>query len=168
MWWNPTWGAGLNSRLTHATAADAKAIYALFRTRKDVFPHIRFDYVQRACAEHRCIYDRGVVLTYQQYKRAVRLGDVRARKGDYILHQILSTQERGAAEDVFRRFWLEIVLPHSLLLTVRNTNIMAHGFYKRMGMVPIGDIYWSEKGNPLPGTVFLLAATNVASAANVF
>ena len=154
--------------LHHATAADAKAIYALFRQRKDVFPHIRFDYIQRACAEHRCIYERGVVLTYQQYKRTVRLGDVLARKGDYILHQILSTRERGAAEDVFRRFWSEIVLPHSLLLTVRNTNIVAHGFYKRVGMVPIGNIEWSEKGNPLPGTVFLLAATSVANAAKLF
>jgi hypothetical protein len=154
--------------LTHARADQAREIYRLFMTYKSVFPHIRFDYVQRACAEHRCIYERGVVLIYQQYKRTVHLGDVVARRGEFILHQILSTQERGAAEVVFRQFWREIVLPHSLLLTVRDTNIVAQGFYRRMGMVPIGSIEWKERGIPLPGTVWLLAATNLTNAANVF
>ena len=62
--------------LRQATPADAEAIYAAFRTRQDVFPHIRTDYVQRACEQSRCFYDSGVIVIWQQYVRAVRLGDV--------------------------------------------------------------------------------------------
>jgi hypothetical protein len=67
--------------MLHAVESEAREIYSLMTTRKDIFPHIRFDYVQRACRDGRCVYEDGVVIIYQRYKRTVQLGTVRIPAG---------------------------------------------------------------------------------------
>jgi hypothetical protein len=152
----PRKGTTARARSLHfAAVAEAKRVYEAFRSRRDMFPHVRFDAIQRRCRDKECIYQRGVALTFQRYNKSVRLGEVLVPAGSVILHQIVSTKERGAADDVFRRFreWVKRQDPHSdIYLTVRESNQWARVFYERHGMEAIGSIAW--KRGELRGVVY--------------
>ncbi len=48
--------------MKHATLADLKEIYWQFRKRKDVFPHVRRDKLQKMIEKSRVIWQDGVVI----------------------------------------------------------------------------------------------------------
>ena len=148
-------------KLDYITRAWADEVYKLFVSRRDMFPHIRFDQIQRRCAGNQCLADfkSGVAITFQQYTRRVRLGDVLVPKGAIMLHQIVSTKQRGAADEAFMRFrelMYEQYGEKEIYLTVRASNLWARAFYERNGMLPIGKIAW--KGGELPGVVYVIGA----------
>lgn len=151
--------------LHYAVESDAREVYSLMTSRKDIFPHIRFDYVQRACRNGRCVYDSGVVIIWQRYKRTVQLGDVRIPAGSVMLHQILSTQPKAAGR-VFRAFQTEAQA--DIYLSVRESNVWARAFYERMGMSCIGRISWMD--GTLPGVIYWVpkSAGLPFGSANVF
>ena len=142
------------TNLGTASAGDVKTIYKTFRLNKDVFPHIRSDYIRRACEEGRCIYHSGVVIIWQQYQKSVRLGSVTIPRDSIMLHQIVnSTDQRGTAADVFRRF--ADALKRPIYLSVRGSNVRARRFYEKVGMKPIGSITWSN--GSIPGVIYSLS-----------
>ena len=142
--------------LQHATPEDAKTIYGIFRQYPHIFPHMRFDKVERMCGAGQVIYDTGVIITYQQYRKAVRLGTHLAPRGTTCLHQIVKSADapRYAASEIFDLFRAHYV-PQSLVLSVRADNTAACRFYERHGLVRVGDILWQEAGRPLPGYVYV-------------
>lgn len=141
--------------LHHASLEDAKQIYGVFQQRPDIFPHMRFDRVQRMCAAGQVIHDSGVIITYQTYQKTVRLGQHRAARGTVCLHQIVKSSDaaRGAASTIFQTF-LAAYVPTSLVLSVRADNTTAWSFYERHGLRRVSDIYWREQGQPLLGYVY--------------
>jgi hypothetical protein len=147
----------VRNSLRKATTKDVKAIYRAFQARKDVFPHIRADHVQRSCEQGRCIYDSGIVIIWQQYVKSVRLGDVTIPRGSVILHQILNTNdERGTAASVFQRFceFVTTLGPNvNFYLSVRESNGRARHFYEKLGMKAIGRLAWSD--GKIPGVIYI-------------
>jgi hypothetical protein len=133
--------------MKHATLDDLKAIYAHFQSHRDVFPHIRQDGLKRRIEAGQCVYQDGVVITYQQYKKRTRVGDVQIRAGAIMLHQILNTNQfNGAGRKVFEQFVKKIVMPSGgeLYLSVRKENTVACRFYERQGMNVAGSVAWSS------------------------
>jgi hypothetical protein len=143
--------------MRHASLGDLKAIYVHFQNRKDVFPHIRQDRLRQRIEANQCIWQDGIVITYQQYKKRTHVGDMQIPAGAIMLHQILnSDQFNGAGSRVFRQFVDEIVKPSGgdLYLTVRRENAVACRFYERNGMKVAGTVDW--KNGTIPGLVYRL------------
>jgi hypothetical protein len=105
-----------------------------------------------------CVYQDGVVITYQQYKKRTRVGEVQVPARAIVLHQILnSDQFNGAGRRVFSQFVDEVVRPSDgdLYLTVRRENAVACRFYERHGMNVAGSVAWS--GGSIPGLVYVVS-----------
>lgn len=147
----------MNSVLSFAKLNDLKAIYSHFRAHRNVFPHVRQDALRRRIEAKQCIYQDGVVITYQPYKKRTRVGDVQVPAGSIMLHQILNCDQfNGAGRQVFRQFIDCIVKPSGgdLYLTVRKENTVACRFYERHGMTVTGGVAW--KNGTVPGLIFTL------------
>jgi hypothetical protein len=141
--------------MRHATADQLKEIFAHFRAQREVFPHIRQDALLRRILAGQCIYEDGVVITYQQYKKRTRVGDVDIQRGAVMLHQIVNSKQfSGAGGRVFGKFCAGVVAPSGgdLYLTVRRENKTACAFYERHGMKVIGAVAWA--GGTIPGVVY--------------
>jgi hypothetical protein len=144
--------------MKHATLDDLNEIYAHFQRHKDVFPHVRQDKLHRMIEKGLVIWQDGVIIIYQQYKKRTRVGEVDIPAGAIMLHQILnSDQFNGAGGAVFRQFVDEIVKPSGgdLYLSVREENVVACRFYERQGMEVAGSVAW--KNGTIPGLVYRLA-----------
>ena len=136
-----------------ATIEEIKEIYAIFAQHKDVFPHIRFDYLQRKIDSGSCVYEDDVVITYNVYKRKQRIGDNYAVKGEVMLHQIVNANpSNGKSSDVLQGFFEHTVEGKTVWLTVRSDNKRAIKFYEKIGFEDMGDVYWMK--GKLPGKVF--------------
>lgn len=138
-----------------AKASELKSIYKLFSSRKDVFPHIRRDALKRRIEAGQCIFEDGVAITFQTYRKRTRVGEVDIPAKSVMLHQIISSaQFSGAGGRVFDRFFDEVVVPSGgdLYLSVRSKNEIACRFYERHGMTVVGNVAWS--GGTIPGAIY--------------
>ncbi len=127
-------------------------IYAAFYSRRDIFPHIRKDYIERNIAAQNVMAANGVVIIFSKYTRKVKLGEFYAAKGDFILHEILNTsQGNGKAGQVFAD-WIKFTKDANIVLTVRKDNKPARAFYKKFGFRVVSDISWSK--GTLKGKVY--------------
>jgi len=134
-----------------ATIDDHKEIMTIFRHYKEVFPHIRNDFIKRTIESGNCIFNHGTVITFNKYKRGQNVGNCKTNKGDWILHQIATKEQgKGNATKVFNEF-LDFI-DGDLFLNVRADNKWAIKFYLKMGMKQVGDITWSK--GTLKGKVF--------------
>src|SRR6266404_5263497 len=98
--------------MKHARLSDLKEIYAQFQKRKDVFPHVRQDKLRRMIEAGQVVWQDGVVITYQRYKKRTRVGDIDIPRGSVMLHQIVNGKQfSGAGGRVFEQFVKEIVKP---------------------------------------------------------
>lgn len=144
--------------MKHATLSNLKEIYGHFQRRKDVFPHVRQDKLRRMIEAGEVVWQDGVIVTYQKYRKRTRVGEVDIPAGAIILHQILNSRQfSGAGGRVFEQFVEEIVRPSGgdLYLSVRKENAVACAFYERHGMKVVGKVAWS--GGTLPGLVYRMA-----------
>ena len=145
--------------MRHATLADLNIVYGHFQNRRDWFAHVRKDKLERQIDAGQCIYQDGVVITYQRYKRAgkvVQASNVRAQAGDVIIHQILnSNQFNGAAGKVFDQF-MEEMKGSMVYLAVRHDNKVARSFYERHGMSDAGKASWAD--GSILGRIYSLQA----------
>jgi len=141
--------------MRHAELADLKTIYDLFARRRDIFPHVRQDALRRRIEAGQCIFEDGVVITFQQYRKRTRVGDLDIPAGSIMLHQIINSQQgNGTGGRVFDRFFQETVVSSGgdLYLTVRVDNSAACQFYRRHGMEKVGTVSWS--GGGIPGLIY--------------
>lgn len=141
--------------MRYATVSELKAIYSLFASRKDVFPYLRCDALQRRIEAGQCIYELGVALTFQKYRKRTRVGDREIPSGAVVVHQLINrTPFNGCGRRVFTRFFDEIVVPSGsdLFLTVRASNSVARAFYRRHGMKEWGKVAWA--GGSIPGIIY--------------
>jgi len=144
--------------MNHAKLSDLKEIYGHFQKRKDVFPHVRQDKLQRMIEAGQVVWQDGVIITFQKYKKRTRVGEVQIPAGSIMLHQILNSHQfSGSGGRVFQQFVEEIVKPSGgdLYLSVREENTAARSFYERHGMEVVGKVDWSC--GTLPGLVYRLS-----------
>jgi len=137
-----------------ATKEQAKEIYEIFRKRADIFPHIRFDYLQRAINSGRCVYEDGVVIIYSVYKKRTTIGTCSIPRKNCMLHQIVNSSEgNGKAKDVLNKFVAYITeSTPAVWLSVRADNKRATNFYERNGFVCVGSVNWLN--GTLAGLIF--------------
>lgn len=143
--------------MRHASLRNLKAIYRHFQSHRNVFSHIRQDRLKRRIEAHECIYQDGVVITYQRYRKRTRVGDIDIPRGSIMLHQIVNSRQfNGTGRGVFRQFIEEIVKPSGgdLYLTVRKENAVARRFYERHWMRIAGTVAW--KSGTVPGLIYKL------------
>ena len=105
--------------MRHATIEDFDVVKGIFKENRDVFPYLRFDSLKNKIEEGKVVYDKGVVITYNKYKRKQKLGNVEAKMGDIVIQEIVK-EEGGSAVDVFVRF-VDFV-EEDVWLTVRRDN----------------------------------------------
>ncbi len=141
--------------MRHATPDELREIFTHFRAHRDVFPHIRQDALNRRIAAGQCVYEDGVVITYQQYRKRTRVGTVDVPAGAVMLHQILNSKQfSGAGRRVFEAFCARIVQPlgGQLYLSVRQENTTGCQFYERHGMKVVGTVAWAN--GIIPGHIY--------------
>jgi RimJ/RimL family protein N-acetyltransferase len=134
-----------------ATLSDYDAIKEAFGQNRNIFPHIRTDYIYRMIEKSNCVYSDGVIIMYNFYKRNNNIGNVIAPRGSCTIKQILNTQKgNGNAGKLLNEFlqWCE----RDVYLSVRADNLRAINFYKKNDFQLIGDISW--KSGTLPGHVY--------------
>ena len=140
--------------LHKARMKDFDKIWSEFKKNRDIFPHIRSDYVKRQIKKNNVIFQDGVVLIYNKYKRSGRLGTTEYKKDDVIIHQILNCEMgNGNATKVMQLFIIfKLGLQRNCRLTVRSSNSRARSFYERQEMKIMGDISW--KDNTIEGKIY--------------
>ena len=135
--------------MRHATQTDLPTVYKLFRERKNVFPHIRKDYLERMITADKCIYEEEAIIIYNIYKVATHIGfNTRTTSGDCNLKQIIGIQGGGKTSKFLNQFFDYLNnLPNysgKLYLSVRSDNKRAKKFYERNGMHKIDNTDWSN------------------------
>jgi hypothetical protein len=135
-----------------ATEEQYDEIVKIFNQNKDIFPHIRTDYIKRMITSHKCIYTDGIVIMYNRYKRTNKIGNIVAEKYSYTIKQIVNANKgNGNAAKIIQEFLQSVSDP--VYLSVRADNERAISFYKKMNFELVGNINW-KKGT-LPGYVFV-------------
>lgn len=142
--------------MTLATLDDYEEIIKIFYENRSIFPHIRTDYLKRMIEDKKCYYKDGVVITFNQYKRTNKIGNVCANKNSYTIKQIVNKNKgNGKAAEILKEFLHSVQEP--VYLSVRADNERANSFYKKMNFKLIGNISW--KNGTIPGYVYLYSET---------
>jgi hypothetical protein len=126
-----------------AVSSDYDSIKSAFAKNRDMFPHIRTDYILRMIHRCNCVYSDGVIIFFNFYKRNNKIGNVVAPKGSCTIKQILNTQPgNGNAGKVLNDFlmWAE----RDVYLSVRASNSRAIQFYKKNKFNLVGEIGWKK------------------------
>ena len=138
--------------MNYATIDDFDEVWQIFKDNKEWFPHVRSFHIRNRLNWGQVIWQDNVVITQQKYKRTGKIGrdsTVVTQKGDYIIHQIIAKNKGdGSALRVINEYFDHV--DSDVYLTVRADNIPANKFYDKVGMVNVGDIFWSKgtmKGN---------------------
>ena len=140
----------------HADLSDFEEVKNIFYQYRDIFPHIRTDYLTRQIEGGHCILKDGIVITYNFYKRPQQIGTVLAAKFDCILHQIVKdTNKYTSASSVLKEFFEYVKT--DVWLSVRRDNAVAKKFYEKNGMKLVGECSWADE--TLPGDVYLYQRT---------
>ncbi len=151
--------------MNHANLDNLEEIMDVFKQYGDTFPHIRKDKIETMIEFHNVIWEEGVLITYNHYKRKQKvammskknrvLSAYEAQKGDCILHQIAAkNQGDGSGKRVFKRF-IEYNKGRDIVLSVRTENDRAIKFYKKNGFIKVSDIEWG-RDKQVKGQVYLL------------
>jgi len=142
--------------MRYATLDDLQEISRFMRAHEEL-KHVRQDKLKKRIEAEQCIYQDGVAITFQKYKKQTRVGDLDIPAGSIMLHQIVNGKQfSGAGGRVFDQFVAEIVTPSggNLYLSVRKANAVACSFYERHGMSVVGKVDWAK--GTLPGVIYKL------------
>ena len=142
--------------MNHAALSDFEEVKNIFYQYRDIFPHIRTDYMMRQIEGGHCILQDGVVITYNFYKRPQQIGTVLAGKFHCILHQIVKDSNKYTSAGSVLKEFFEYART-DVWLSVRQDNIVAKKFYEKTGMKLVGECSWADE--TLPGDVYLYQRT---------
>jgi len=152
----------MENTLRLAEISELKGIVHIFQSWRTVFPHVRQDYIKRKILASECVYQEGVVITFNRYKVKVTLGTVTIPKGSYIIHQIVNAKQgNGCASRVLDRL-CDVVARDSedVYLTVREDNTLARAFYRYKRFEEAGEITWAN--GALPGMIYRKPTSRVS------
>ena len=137
--------------MNKATLKDFDKIWSIFKKYKNVFPHIRTDYLKRQIKSRNVIFENNVVLITSKYKRKVNLGNRTFDKDTIIIHQIVNDDiGNGCSSVLIKKFLNEV--RNKIILTVRKSNKIARRFYEKNNFKEVGKIFWSN--NQIEGVIY--------------
>lgn len=137
--------------MNRATLKDFDKIWSIFKKYKNVFPHIRTDYLKRQIKSRNVIFENNVVLITSKYKRKVNLGNRTFDKDTIIIHQIVNDDiGNGCSSVLIKKFLNEV--RNKIILTVRKSNKIARRFYEKNNFKEVGKIFWSN--NQIEGVIY--------------
>ena len=136
--------------MNFATLEDFDDVWSIFKENKEWFPHIWNTKIKKRIEDNELIFENGVIITFSIYRRNTKIGTCAAKKGDCVLHQIVSSKRDGSAKRVILDFFDYV--DTNVYLTVRQSNTRACLFYERVGLSQVGTISWS--GGTIPGLVW--------------
>ena len=136
--------------MNFATLEDFDDVWSIFKENKEWFPHVWNTKIRKRIVDNELIFENGVVITFSVYRRNTKIGTCAAKKGDVVLHQIVSSKRDGSAKRVILDFFDYVNT--DLYLTVRKSNARACLFYERVGMAQVGIISWAN--GTIPGLVW--------------
>lgn len=137
--------------MNKASISNLKEIWSVFRKYKHVFPHLRTDYLKRQIDKGSVIYDNGVIINFDQYKRKVKLGNKQFEKDTIIIHQIANDNlGNGQATSLLKKFLTNV--NNKVILTVRKSNQIARRFYEKNNFKEVGIINWAN--NTIKGVIY--------------
>ena len=137
--------------MNKATLKDFNNIWSIFKKYKNVFPHIRTDYLKRQIKNRNVIFENNVVLVTSKYKRKVNLGNRTFDKNTIIIHQIVNDDVgNGCSSVLIKKFLNEV--RNKIILTVRKSNKIARRFYEKNNFKEVGKIFWSN--NQIEGVIY--------------
>jgi len=137
--------------MNKATLKDFDNIWSIFKKYKNVFPHIRTDYLKRQIKNRNVIFENNVVLVTSKYKRKVNLGNRTFDKNTIIIHQIVNDDVgNGCSSVLIKKFLNEV--RNKIILTVRKSNKIARRFYEKNNFKEVGKIFWSN--NQIEGVIY--------------
>lgn len=157
--------------MNHANDQNFDDIMSIFHQHKSWFGHIRSDYIRQTIINNSkkfnftsnltsknksstlTIFEDNVIITYNIYKVNKKIGNVQAKKGDCILHQIGAKNRDGSAARILNKFFEYI--DSDVLLSVRRDNVYAKKFYEKNQMKLVGETFWSN--NTIPGDIYRYA-----------
>lgn len=135
-----------------ATIENYDEIWSVFKKNRDIFPHIRADYLKREINKSNVIFDSGVIIVKGVYQKKVHLGDQTFEKGTSIIHQIVNSERgNGNASKILKKFLDES--NDKVILTVRKSNEVARNFYERNNFKQTGTINWSN--DTIKGVIYV-------------
>ena len=142
--------------LNFAKPDDYQDIMNVFKIHKEIFPHIRGDKIQKLIDSKNIVWENGVLITWNRYKRKQRIGNYQGQKGDCILHQIAARdQGNGSAKKVFEKSIWDGNKNSDVILSVRSSNKRARKFYEKYNFKVVSDISWG-KTKQIKGKVYAL------------
>ena len=123
---------------------------------KDIFPHIRDDYLSKVIDNGNILYtkDGSGLLGIIIFKRYVK-NTKYVNAGDFELSQIIvKNKGKGIGSSLYYGFERLVIKQgaKSIVLTVRESNTIARNFYDKIGMNVVGKISW--KNGSIPGLVY--------------
>ena len=142
--------------MNFATLEDFDDVWSIFKENKEWFPHVWNTKIRKRIVDNELIFEDGVVITFSIYKRNIKIGTCAAKKGDWILHQIVAKERDGSAKKIIEEFFE--FAGENVWLTVRENNTAANKFYKKVGMEQVGKISWAQ--GKMPGLVWKKNARN--------
>jgi hypothetical protein len=135
-----------------ATIDNYEEVKNIFKKYKHLFPHIRQDYIKAMIEKQQCVFEDGVVIMFNQYKRDNKIGNVVAPRNSWTIKQIVADiQGNGSASKVLEKF-LRFV-NSDVYLSVRSDNHRARQFYRKNNFQQLGTINW--KSGLIEGSVYV-------------
>jgi hypothetical protein len=151
---SPGLGVDLSKHgLIPARPEQTKEIYSMFMQHKDMFPHLRQDYIKRKIETQECVLYGTSTAVVSRYKKKTRLGDCHALRGDWIIHQVTNTEQGNG--DILKCVHAILHMQDSVggdaWACIRSANPRSRGFFAKVGFKEIGEIMWAN--GALPGVV---------------
>lgn len=138
--------------MKHAKIEDLEEIWQIFKPHLNTyFPHIRKSYVENNIKRGKVIYQDGIVIIYNCYKKKTKIGDCECQRGEFVLKQIVkdSNSTKNAKNAMFEFFKYT---NDNVWLTVRADNYKAISLYEKTGMKRVGNISWAS--GTIQGAIF--------------
>ena len=132
--------------MNYATINDFDKVWKIFTDNKEWFPHVRTFHIRNRLNWGQVILEDGVLITQQKYQQSRLIGkdtNVRVESGSHLIHQIINSNKgNGKAQKVIKKYFGHVGT--NVYLTVRQSNIPANSFYKKVNMECVGEIKWSK------------------------
>ena len=125
-----------------AADSDLKEIVSLFRTHREVFPHLRPKEIEKSIEEQKMVWCGGVAIQFKTYKRRQKKGSFTTNVGDIHLQKIVS-KNLGQTKEVFKQ-WIDYLKEGRIVLSVRKRNKRAIRFYEKHNFKIVSDIKWKD------------------------
>lgn len=141
--------------LVPAMPEQSKEIFQMYMQYKDLFPHLRQDYIERKIQGQECVLYGTCASIISRYKKKTRLGDCHALRGDWISHQSVNLEQGNGHMKKFIEKVIRMIDKEGgdFWTCIRVENVRSISFRKKMGFVEVGEINWMQ--GKLPGVVMV-------------